>query len=150
MTKPLQHQWLVGADVPNSLAQQVQENFDALAIEDDSQEGSEAWHVVGSDPLGANFAGTWTNFGGGLSVAAYYRDPFGVVHLKGQVAGGTVGTTIYGLPPGYRPSERLDVAVGTAAGDGASTVSLMTNGTIVPAVAAGNTRVSLDGVTFRP
>jgi hypothetical protein len=69
----------------------------------------EAWHEVGAtgEP---EFQNSWTNYGGGFETAAFYRDPFGVVHLKGMVKSGSVGpgySYIFLLPPGYVPHRRL-------------------------------------------
>jgi hypothetical protein len=54
----------------------------------------------------------WRNFGHGYNTAAFYRDPLGVVRLKGLVE--PVGVTAFNvachgsyffvLPPGYRPA----------------------------------------------
>lgn len=55
---------------------------------------------------GVGFAGTWTNFAGGWDVAAY-RKIGKVVYLKGLVAGGAVGSTIFTLPAGYIPAANI-------------------------------------------
>lgn len=106
----------------------------------------EPWHNVGATGEPA-FQSGWVNFGGGLSTVAFFKDPYGIVHLKGQVANGTAGASIFTLPAGYRPSERLDPAIATSAG--VASVAIGSNGSILPTAAAGNTRVSLDGITFR-
>ena len=84
--------------------------------------GSEAWHEIGpatskcfESKSNGNFCdlnavGTcmWSNYGGGSSTAPYYRDPTGVVHLKGLVklAAGcsdpASSREIFYLPVGYR------------------------------------------------
>ncbi|MGI9020021.1 MAG: hypothetical protein ACR2G3_04845 [Solirubrobacterales bacterium] len=74
---------------------------------------AEPWHEI----TPAEFSsGCWANRNAaGRNTAAYYRDPFGVVHLKGNVRRfATDGPTetgipcydkpvIFTLPPGYRP-----------------------------------------------
>ena len=57
----------------------------------------------------------WTNFDDGSRYATvgYYKDAFGVVHIKGMIKGGTatVGTPIFILPSGYIPPQELYFAV---------------------------------------
>jgi hypothetical protein len=63
----------------------------------------EAYHEVGASGQPA-FQNGWVNEAPGLeSKAGFFKDPWGVVHLKGLVTGGTV-STIFALPSGYRPS----------------------------------------------
>jgi hypothetical protein len=63
---------------------------------------AEAWHLIGGGGEPA-FTNGWTNFGSGHSNAGFYKDQTGVVHLKGMIVSGTLGTTIFTLPTGYRP-----------------------------------------------
>jgi hypothetical protein len=98
---------------------------------------AEAWHEIGAageptfntahDPFCS-----WTNFDSNHDSAAFYRDPFGQVHLKGVVQVDTLGDNgdcwyadgvndgsfqianrrIFTLPAGYRPAKRLaDIAL---------------------------------------
>ena len=63
-----------------------------------------AWHEV--SPLDTRATSvSWTNIGEGSETAAYYRDPFGVVRLKGTVQCPNNGSTkaIFRLPQGFRP-----------------------------------------------
>lgn len=70
----------------------------------------------------------------GAATPGFFVDPFGVVHLRGYLAG-TVGN-LFTLPEGYRPegTEVFGSLVITAAG--------VVSSTVMP--------VSLSGVTFRP
>jgi hypothetical protein len=70
----------------------------------------EAWREVGAAGQPA-FQGTWVNVGGGSRTAKFYKDPFGQVHLSGQVKSGTLTTVIFALPAGYRPLTQLEFAV---------------------------------------
>jgi len=65
---------------------------------------------------------------------AWYKDPFGVVHLRGYLQGGT--GTQFTLPVGARPvaSELFGTVLITAAGGATSTV----------------TPCTVSGVSFRP
>lgn len=116
----------------------AQLNFDALSAP------PEAWHEVGAAGM-PGFQNGWVNFGGGLSTARFMKDPLGFVHLQGQVKNGTVITTVFTLPPGYRPAERLDPPSGGAAPP--TTIAILTNGDVIPA--AGNARIGFDSITFR-
>ena len=50
----------------------------------------------------------WSNFGGGFASAGYYRDPLGVVWVRGLVvAGAGAGTTVFVLPSNYRPAANM-------------------------------------------
>lgn len=48
------------------------------------------------------FLNSWVDFGSPYDTAGYYKDEFGVVHLKGMVKSGTAAT-VFTLPAGYRP-----------------------------------------------
>lgn len=102
-------------------------------------------HLVG----GTNeipFAGTWTNFGGTNESAQYWKDYTGIVHLGGIVKSGTIGTTIFTLPAGYRPKEAKIYGVSSNNLFGVCTVN--PDGTVV-ATAGSATYFSLSGITFR-
>jgi hypothetical protein len=62
----------------------------------------------------------WANYGAGYATAAYYKDPWGVVHLRGLVGSGSDGgvgtfgfhaTYVFFLPVGYRPPATEQFAV---------------------------------------
>ncbi len=92
---------------------------------------------------------SWVNFGSGFEDAQYYKDSFGIVHLKGLIKDGTTaaGTAIFTLPSGYRPAARhvfptviYDNTIGR--------IDVMSNGEVQ--VQHGNaTWTSLSGITFR-
>ena len=126
----------------------LQRNFDDLARAIGPTAGFTTWAEIGVGSAPA-FTGTWANFGGGLSAVAYHFDRLGNVVLKGQAAGGVAGTSIFTLPAGARPAERRDFPAAYAGGDGGATVAVLADGTIVPAAAMGNARISLDGIQFR-
>jgi hypothetical protein len=82
-------------------------------------------------------------------------DQDGVVHVRGQVAGGTVSpieTPVFTLPVGYRPSgDRYFFAL-TTNGNNTITpgwVAVNPNGGVFVGV-GDNHFVALDNVTFRP
>lgn len=121
----------------------------------------EPWHVIGSanEP---GFQNGWTNFdpNGFFSTAAFYKDPYGVVHLKGVVKGGTVSHSssgiIFMLPYGYGSEQDEVHAVLSNEGLGRVTIkrgSSVSDGRTVAYVYAAppsnSAWVSLDGITFR-
>lgn len=88
----------------------------------------------------------WANFGGTRNPAGYYKDPFGVVHLRGLIASGTIGLTAFTLPAGYRPTNNeLMIALSNGA---VGAVDINSNGNVTPSL-GNNAYVSLDGLTFR-
>jgi microcystin-dependent protein len=108
----------------------------------------EAWHTIGSAGEPA-FQNSWTNYGSApsVSVAAFYRDPLGVVYLKGVVKSGTVGSVpVFTLPVGYRPIERRSYAV---LSNGALAIALVQPNGQVQVVSGSNNDVSLDVISFR-
>ena len=126
----------------------LQRNFDDLRVALGAVTAYEPWITVGGAGAPA-FQNGWANFGGGLSTVAFYKDNLGNVVLKGQATGGVVGAVIFTLPAGYLPLERRDFACGTAAGDGGAGLTITAGGTVIPTAAAGNARVSLDGLVFK-
>ncbi len=106
---------------------------------------SEPFHDVGArgEP---EFENGWSNLGSGRSSAAFYRDPLGVVHLKGTIAG-PAGSVAFTLPPGYRPAEELFMA---AAGPVHSQLRVSAGGGVTLICASGGTCVAgIDGASFR-
>jgi hypothetical protein len=68
----------------------------------------EEWHQVPTFETCSISPATvpWEPAGGELPSPAYYRDPFGVVHLRGSVkcpASPAYDYSIFSLPPGFRP-----------------------------------------------
>ena len=116
----IRSQAVTGAKVRNG-------SLDAADIDE------EPWHLVADNPLDADapdpcdgdvtdtFCGYavggccgafvyWGNYGGGYQTARYYRDAAGTVHVQGLVKStGTVAArpTLFILPSGYRPGNRL-------------------------------------------
>ena len=103
------------ATAPNAAKLDGKDSSDFVAAPEDG------WHIVGAagEPqfLAANAApnldgacaggsSSWANYEDGYARAAYFRDSFGIVHLKGLVTGGAFRCAIFQLPPGFRPGER--------------------------------------------
>ena len=92
------------------------------------------------------FSGTWSNFGGGYNPAGYFKDPWGVVHLRGLVKSTIMSTIIFNLPAGYRPAftEKLPTSSNNAFG-----IIEITNTGDVDSIVGVNLSVCLDGITFK-
>lgn len=91
--------------------------------------GLEAWNVIGAAGQPA-FTNGWVNFGAPWGVAAFYKDPDGWVHLKGLIRSGTINTSAFTLPAGYRPPYRWLMSVDSNTSQG--TVVVQTDGTVIP------------------
>jgi hypothetical protein len=99
----------------------------------------------------------WANNGSGYSTAAFYKDPRGLVRLKGVVraeAGGSPCTgevteedDIFTLPPAYRPAATavFDVASNHARGE----IRITPAGEVQASDPSDYDWISLDGIAFR-
>lgn len=90
----------------------------------------------------------WSDFGGSFAPAAYTRDQFGVVRLRGVIAGGTLSSSFpaFTLPEGYRPSKYLHFL--SIANDAFAGIRVNAQGEVM-CNAASNAWFSLSGVAFR-
>lgn len=94
--------------------------------------------------------------GGAYNSAAFYRDPWGTVHLKGlvQVDDAFPCELLFGLPPGYRPARREIHEIYTSVGprrlniDGPN-LGDGTGAVVLEDPPASNGVYALDGITFR-
>jgi hypothetical protein len=122
----------------------------------------EAWHEVGTagnpgfETCAVAPVVAWQNNRPDTdATAAFYRDPYGVVHLKGsikcpgQAPGGSYN--ILRLPPGYWPSQLQWWLV--SADNGPATVAAENYGTFAALIyvngAGADDRISLDGISWR-
>ncbi len=103
-------------------------------------------HGNAEDWTAVTFAGTWTNFGGTLGTAAYRKDAQGYVHLKGIIKSGTINTTAFTLPVGYRPVS--DTRFASVSDSAFGVLIVMSSGAVTPNVGS-NVSFALDGVTFK-
>lgn len=97
----------------------------------------------------ATLVPSWQNYDGGYPWAGYQKDAFGVVRLTGLVRWGAVGSVIFVLPVGYRPT--IDHIYVAWADGGTARVDTKPWGDVM-LVAYGpggnNGFVSLDGISF--
>ena len=89
---------------------------------------------------------SWVNFGAPYNPAGYFKDPFGIVHLRGTIKSGTMSAAAFTLPVGYRPPNRERFSNVSNALFGA--FEAREDGTVVPIVGS-NGDFCIDGATFR-
>ena len=91
---------------------------------------------------------SWVNFAGSRQVAGYYKDKYGVVHLRGVIKSGTTvnPTALFQLPAGYRPTARERFA--TVANGAFGSLFIDSDGNVYYE-SGSNVEYSLCGVTFR-
>jgi S-layer homology domain len=107
---------------------------------------SEAFHIVGTAGQ-PPFQNGWHNIGLGFSTAGFFKDPLGIVHLKGTLSGGVSGNPAFTLPGGYRPAEFLFLPI--AGGGTGSGLVVLQDGRVQPACGGACSGIGLDGLTFR-
>jgi len=95
--------------------------------------------------ISASYQNGWATYGGDYSHARYCKDEGGIVRLDGLVTGGSVGSTIFTLPVGYRPQYRIILAV--VNGNSAARVDIRTAGLVTLNVGV-DSWVSLAGLSF--
>jgi hypothetical protein len=113
--------------------------------------GNEPVREVGTAGNPAFGAG-WTNFGGDFERVGFFKDQFGMVHLRG-LANCNSGTTMFTLPQGYRPARThyQNVATGAPSASGVNflgRMSVLVNGN-VQVFACGGGFTSLSNTQFR-
>ncbi len=112
----------------------------ATAIALKANAALEAWQAPSS------FSNSWANFGGSYNPVGYYKDNFGIVHLRGLMGIGVIGNAAFTLPAGYRPTNEERLSTSSANAFGA--VRIAADGQVIPYVGS-NSWFSLDGITFR-
>lgn len=105
--------------------------------------GQEAW-------IAPDLHNDWVNHGEGFSPAGYFKDSFGIVHLRGRVKSGIIGQAIFQLPAGYRPPYQEAYSVYSFDGENQvlARCDVDASGNVI-AMAGGNSRFSLHGISFR-
>lgn len=102
------------------------------------------WRAIGS-PGEVPFENSWTNYGT-YADAAFSRDALGIVRLRGLVTGGSLGTTIFTLPEGYRPPLAEIFAV--SSNNSIGRVDVGVSGVVRLVYVGSPTYVSLSGISF--
>ena len=107
-----------------------------------------AWHEVDASGEPA-FQNSWVNYGGSQETAGFRVGHDGRVYLKGQVKGGTINTTVFTLPIGYRPANNQEFA-SLSGSPALGWVSVNDDGTVVANGSGTNAYVFLNGINFEP
>jgi hypothetical protein len=100
---------IIPDDKVGGIADDIQANFDVLKNQfplGRRHMQIESPHIVGAAGEPA-FQNGWVNWGLGYEVTRFWKDPMGIVRIEGLVTAGGLGTTIFTLPAGYRPANRL-------------------------------------------
>ena len=73
----------------------------------------------------------WKDYGSGYASATFWKDQFGVVHIRGMISDGDTApdALMFNLPEGYRPQYRQHFTVGT--GDYKGVIQIFPNGNVV-------------------
>lgn len=116
---------------------------------DDARErlAVENWREIGATGNPA-FQNSWVNRTG-EAAAAFYKDPFDRVWLKGGIDSGTTNQAAFTLPLGYRPSEKQHFPahqIGSVVTD--MMIIVNTDGTVVPTNGT-SFGATLAGMSFR-
>jgi len=93
----------------------------------------------------------WTYGGFGSFHPAYYVDADHVLHFRGSVRAGKIGSAAFRLPKGVRPSHVLSLVIYASAG--VQEMNILPNGYAIPFDQTGTDSsvrdfTSLDGVSF--
>ena len=110
---------------------------------------AEPVHMVGAAGQ-PQFDVDWTNVGSGFQPAGFYKDPFGTVHLQGDVQRTTGNdATIFQRPPGYGPVGGIEDFPAYGDGGTAAGVAVRSSDCSVVFVAGTTTFIGLGAVRFR-
>lgn len=110
---------------------------------------AEPVHLVGAAGQ-PQFDVDWTNAGPGFQPAGFYKDPFGTVHLQGDVQRTTGNdATIFQLPPGYCPVGGIEDFPAYGDGGTAAGVAVRSSDCTVVFVAGTTTFIGLGAISFR-
>jgi len=93
---------------------------------------------------------SWVNYGSGYNAVGYFKDNLGIVHLRGLVKDGTINTTVFQLPNGYRPAYK-EMHTSSAKQGGVYVIGrcdIDSSGNVT-AYGSANEYFSFDGITFR-
>jgi hypothetical protein len=111
----------------------------------------EAWREIGTED-NPDFEANWANYTtiSAHNTAAFFKDPFGMVHIKGLVTHtvGGAATSVFYLPEGYRPVKRgIFATIGT--GDTLCRVDVLANGGVYLVAGDASSYLAIDVISFR-
>ena len=94
----------------------------------------------------------WTNVGNGFQPAGFYKDPFGTVHLQGDVMRpdpNAQDAVIFFLPPSYCPAGGIEDFPAYGSGGTAAGVAVRSSDCAVVFVAGTTAFIGLGAISFR-
>ncbi len=109
--------------------------FDAIAAATAGVPVVTAWIAV-------SFSNSWVDYGSGYQVAQYRKNG-DVVELRGLIKNGTLGSSAFTLPVGFRPPATIEFGTSLSV----SYIDINTTGTFVP-TGGSNAQCNLDGIAF--
>jgi hypothetical protein len=104
------------------------------------------WRFIGSAGQPA-FTASWVAYGPPYANPSFTLLPDGFVTLHGVIKSGTIGSSAFTLPPGYRPSAPIPFAVVSNGVFGR--VDVGADGTVTPISPSSNLSVVLDQIRFK-
>lgn len=123
------------------------DNVSAQVMTVDVVAPSPVWTEVADQGKPApSFLNSWVNYdAAAFNTAAFRVDASGHVLLRGLVKSGTIGTSVFVLPEGYRPAVDVGFATDSSSAFGAGRV---TKAGAVQANVGNNAWFFLDGISF--
>lgn len=97
--------------------------------------------------INGTYQNSWVSNNAPMFGAASYRlDADGVVHLRGLVQGGAIGSVIFNLPAGFRPSKTIIRSNQSSNTQGR--LDIHNNGNVLQQMGTAGGWVTLDGIQF--
>ncbi len=98
---------------------------------------------VRQDWQDATLENSWANVGSPYYNAGYYKDPFGIVRLRGRVYSGSSGTVALTLPTGFRPNATIKLPA-----EDSGSVTINFSGQVILTTSSVTPEISLESITF--
>ena len=96
------------------------------------------------------FTNSWDNVGGSYYNAAYVKDAWNRVRLRGRIDTGASTSAAFTLPAEFRPNATMHFVCDGTNNSGIATarVSITSSGVLTPTISGTSIEVSLDGICF--
>jgi hypothetical protein len=93
------------------------------------------------------YSNSWVSYGAPYANGSFLLGPDNFVRLHGTIKNGTLGSSAFTLPPGYRPSATIPFLV--LSNGAAGRVDVGADGTVTPLSPSSNLSVVLDQIIFQ-
>src|SRR6185437_7859316 len=90
----------------------------------------------------------YTDINGPWKPPGFMIDVTGRVYLRGMMKNGTINTSFFQLPEGYRPRYRQLMCALSATNTGIYRVDVTADGFVIPTAQTANNFASIDGLSF--